>query len=56
MRPPSDARLVAPVLVPLVAATATVLAGARPGTAVSLRVYGTAVPAGARVVNLQVPE
>jgi serine protease Do len=32
------------------------LAGAGPGSAVSLRVYGTALPAGVRVVNLQVPE
>ncbi|HEY0779650.1 MAG TPA: trypsin-like peptidase domain-containing protein, partial [Gemmatirosa sp.] len=32
------------------------LAGARPGGAVSLRVYGTAMPAGVRVVNLQMPE
>ena len=32
------------------------LAAAVPGTAVSLRVYGTAAPAGARVVNLRVPE
>ncbi len=32
------------------------LAGARPGIAVSLRVYGTGPTAGARVVNLQVPE
>ena len=32
------------------------LAGAAPGTAVSLRVYGTAAPVGARVVNLRVPE
>ncbi len=32
------------------------LAGARPGTAVSLRVYGTAAPAGVRVVNLRIPE
>ena len=35
---------------------AQALAGAGPGTAVSLRVYGTATPAGVRVVNLQVPE
>ncbi len=32
------------------------LAGVRPGTAVSLRVYGTATPTGPRVVNLQLPE
>ena len=32
------------------------LAGVGPGAAVSLRVYGTGVPAGVRVVNLQLPE
>ncbi|GJG85174.1 hypothetical protein tb265_03550 [Gemmatimonadetes bacterium T265] len=39
-----------------VAALGEALAGVRPGAAVSLRVYGTATPAGPRVVNLRVPE